>query len=441
MFFRFPIFCYGVDFLLIFSTSVASLPQHEHQSRETASSPLVFAHYMLIIQPPNNDYTNDINLAKAAGIDAFAVNYGGDNANFPQLDGFLENFYTTAAKMNFKLFTSIDTTSVTSAPMAANLTQTYVNHPAQLKIDNKALLSSFSNNPPALDWQTDVLDKATSPVLFIAGSLSTTAADVPPQNAPFGQFTWIHPDSTPSSGPVGGQISEASIDADFAAHRTQDKPWMAGIAPWFFRRLAPDQNWLHAQDSFIWAARWENLLKLKPDYIEIVTWNDYGESSYIGPADPRPADVIASDVDYYSSMGHTAFLKMTKIFIKAFKAGQTIVTVDPVDEDIFMMYRTQPALVNGADDTWSLPTNVTYMEDNVYVFSFLANEASATLTSGGNPAIIPAPVGVSTMNVPWTLGAQVLTASRPMADGHNINKKGPDIVGQLKRYNGNVVAL
>jgi len=35
--------------------------------------------------------------------------------------------------------------------------------------------------------------------------------------------------------------------------------------------------------DLLWFDRWNELLKLGPQFIEIVTWNDYGESHYVGP--------------------------------------------------------------------------------------------------------------------------------------------------------------
>ena len=94
-----------VVFLLsVFVLRAACLP---------SGSPLVFAHYMLLTRPPGGDYTNDINLARSAGIDAFAINFGGWNVDFPQQEGYLKDFYTAAETQNYKVFISIDCTSVT----------------------------------------------------------------------------------------------------------------------------------------------------------------------------------------------------------------------------------------------------------------------------------------------------------------------------------------
>lgn len=67
---KYPTLAYLLGSLAILSSSVV------------ATTPLVFAHYMLVTRPPNGDYTNDINLAKSAGIDAFVINYGGWGVDF-----------------------------------------------------------------------------------------------------------------------------------------------------------------------------------------------------------------------------------------------------------------------------------------------------------------------------------------------------------------------
>jgi hypothetical protein len=35
--------------------------------------------------------------------------------------------------------------------------------------------------------------------------------------------------------------------------------------------------------SDLWYDRWEEAIWEQPDFIEIISWNDYGESHYIGP--------------------------------------------------------------------------------------------------------------------------------------------------------------
>src|SRR5205809_622181 len=43
-----------------------------------------------------------------------------------------------------------------------------------------------------------------------------------------------------------------------------------------------DKNWLWRGDD-LWWDRWIHVWYNKPEYVEIISWNDYGESHHIGP--------------------------------------------------------------------------------------------------------------------------------------------------------------
>ena len=174
---------------------------------------------------------------------------------------------------------------------------------------------------------------------------------------------------------------------------------------------------------------------------------DIRESTYIGHADSMSASILteATSTDYYGNLDRTAFLKMTSFFVQALEAGQTTVTVDPAEKEVFFIYRLQPVNVMGSnsiysDNSWPLPKNASYIQNNVYIVPFLASKVIVYLSSGGKPWQMDAPVGVSKGTVAFMLGEQVLTASRDI-NGAILNKTGPAIQGQLQRYQGNVVAL
>ena len=65
------------------------------------------------------------------------------------------------------------------------------------------------------------------------------------------------------------------------------------VSPWFSTHFGPEvsysKNWVFPGD-LLWHRRWEDILSLQPQFIEIVTWNDYGESHYIGPLDSKHTD-------------------------------------------------------------------------------------------------------------------------------------------------------
>ena len=133
---------------------------------------------------------------------------------------------------------------------------------------------------------------------------------------------------------------------------------------------------------------------------------------------------------------------MTKIFAKAFHEGKSKVEVGAEEEDVYMFYRTQPALTNGVNQTLPLPDNVGSLQDNVYVVSFLNASATITLESGDNaPVSWVAGPGVQKKAVRWSLGEQRLKAERKGDERFKVDKKGMPISGQYQDYNGNVVAV
>ena len=63
------------------------------------------------------------------------------------------------------------------------------------------------------------------------------------------------------------------------------KPYMMPVSPWFFTNLPGfDKNWLWRGDD-LWFDRWEQVQMVQPEFVQIISWNDFGEAHYIGPLD------------------------------------------------------------------------------------------------------------------------------------------------------------
>ena len=100
--------------------------------------------------------------AKAAGIDAFALNIGVDSFTNTQL-GYA---YESANNNNMSVFISFDFNWYTTsqASTIGSMISTYGVKPAQLKVDNKVFVSSFQGD--GLDL--DAVRSAAGMDLFIA---------------------------------------------------------------------------------------------------------------------------------------------------------------------------------------------------------------------------------------------------------------------------------
>lgn len=82
-----------------------------------------------------------------------------------------------------------------------------------------------------------------------------------------GYFSW-------DMWPVGA--SNISTDTD-NAYKATGASYMMGVCPWFFTDLPGyGKSWVWRGDG-LWSQRWEQVLDVLPEFVEIVTWNDFGE--------------------------------------------------------------------------------------------------------------------------------------------------------------------
>lgn len=125
-------------------------------------------------------------------------------------------------------------------------------------------------------------------------------------------------------------------------------PYMMPVSPWFYTNLPGyDKNWIWNGDS-LWYDRWQQVLTLKPEFVEIISWNDYGESHYIGPLhDDAYATFGIGNASYNYALGHPhdGWRDFLPLLIDEYKGKEVNVTT----EGITAWYRQAPgkACTNG----------------------------------------------------------------------------------------------
>lgn len=163
---------------------------------------------------------------------------------------------------------------------------------------------------------------------------------------------------------------------------------------------------------------------------ELVTWNDWGESSYFGQAMPN------RNYQDWAYLDHSGFLGLAGHFIDAFKTGNT--DVDWSSEGVYMFYRVQPWKKAGAKDPVAIPSDAT-CKDSIFVVTILSAEAQVKLVNGGKTTSFTAGKGLQMKEVPFVTGSVKLDATR---NGASIaSKKGMDISAGFDLYNGNAYAI
>lgn len=145
--------------------------------------------------------------------------------------------------------------------------------------------------------------------------------------------------------------------------------------------------------SDLWYDRWAEILYFDPDYVEIISWNDFGESHHIGPlyVDDGEYDAFTigeAPFNYAKDMPHDGWRELLPFVIDMYKTGEATIS----QEKLTAWYRVTPkdaACDNGGTtgntasqlelEFW--PYDV--VQDKIFYSALLAEEQSVTVTVGG----------------------------------------------------------
>lgn len=352
----------------------------------------------------------DFQLAKAAGIDAFALNIGTDPYTSEQLN----LAYESAASNDMRVFISFDFNwfSTSDTEIIANLIREFGGKSAQLKVDGKVFVSSFAGD--GLDVET--LRQAVGTDIFFAPNFHPSQTPNPDRiDAALSWMAWDSDGNNRAPSPSNNLTTLQSDTSYTTWLSTSSKSYIAPISPWFSTHYGAEvpysKNWVFPGD-LLWYNRWNEILTQGPRFVEIVTWNDYGESHYIGPlSSPHTDDGASKWVD---GMPHGGWLEMAKPYIKAYKAGSKDVGGFIEEEKLVYWYRTMRSEVecDGTDTVGARPEGHETLEDEVFVVALLKEAAKIRVVSGGNEKMFDAPAGASAWSTDMGVGQQKFSLER-----------------------------
>lgn len=375
--------------------------------RQDDTGKLVAAHFMIGIMSNRNsaaDYDTDMKKAKAAGIDAFALNIAKDDYTDAQLN----YAYESAANNDMKVFISFDYNYFGTDENTAvgSKLKVYCAKPGQLKVNNKCFVSSFNgDNDPAKLFDAKTIRAAAGTDLYLVPNLSphNTANAASSVGDIDGAFSWSAWDSNGANRAPSGGVKVTTSQGDSAyTGWLGTKSYMAPVSPWFFTNL-PSKAWNFPGD-LLWFNRWNEILALAPPMIEIITWNDYGESHYIGAGSETDKHTDDGSSAYTNNIPHGGWLEMAKPYITAFKAGakEPIIT----EEKLVYWYRQSLKAACGPFD------GIDTLQDSVFVVALLKSAGDITVSSGGNTKTFNAPAGASAYQVDMGIGKQIFSLAR-----------------------------
>ncbi|TVY32902.1 Glucan endo-1,3-alpha-glucosidase [Lachnellula subtilissima] len=375
---------------------------------QTASAGSVFAHVVVGNTGAHNvaAWSADIKLAQAAGIDAFVLNMGYPDSNIPTQ---VANAFAAAAGTGFKLFFAFDylgggqvwpAGSVAADPpnSVVSYLLKYKDNAAYFHYNSAPFVSTFEGKDNTADWAPGgPIRSKVGAIHFVPNWNSIGQANIGAQLDNIeGFFSW-------DMWPLGGTNKTDAIDKSWKA-ATPGKTYMMGVSPWFFHSASGGEDWVWRGDS-LWADRWAQTLDIKPDFVQIVTWNDFGEAHYIGPIS-NTADVAAGSLQYVQNMPHDSWREFLPYYIAAYKGKPLIPTRDQMQ----YWYRTAPVnagntcgvVGNSAGNGQATTTPNQILEDGVFFSALLVSAAQVQVQIGSAQAVtFQGSAGINHWSVPF----------------------------------------
>jgi glucan endo-1,3-alpha-glucosidase len=420
-----------------------------------ASPKKVFAHYMVCNRSYGNGsvegYKQDIMDAQKMHIDGFALNVGGWDESYKQNT---ERLFQAAAELgtNFKFFFSPDRCCGLNETQIIEMVTKYVKHPNHYKYNNLPFLSSWGMGGGVAErdyWKNAVLaplQKAGNNVYFVPFLFTSDFDETPDYSKYADNFNIWWKDFINGYfyfGPVGvPTYTEPSIltsgEGSAKVFHDNDLTFMGSVSPYYWgeKQTSAGRRYFEYNGGEGIEAQWKSIMNIqKPEWIELVTWNDWGEGSYFSPMDdinkywPYAGH---PQLGFYKS--HLGFAQLNKYYIDWYKTGFQA----PIkDNNIYFFYRTHPKDLAASND----PKGPVYwrtgdLKDEIYVTTMLNGPAELRVITGGTTKTFKVPSGIAHTRIPFKTGTQIFELWKN--DKRILQKQGEDINGSITEYNFNV---
>ncbi|THV06172.1 glycoside hydrolase family 71 protein [Dendrothele bispora CBS 962.96] len=356
----------------------------------------VFAHFMVGNTYPYSidDWVEEIELATNSDIDGFALNVGRERWQLDRVADCFEAASRTGSRIMF--FLSFDMSSLpaeneSDVELLLGYLEKLGHSDRMFRLSGRVVVSTFAGErslfgQPSLDkaWffvKHRIQDIVGVQIHYLP-SLFIDPAQYRELPCLDGVFHWnggwpVHLHLKSSRREI--ECPRLDSDQEHIIH-LNGKTYMAAVSPWFFTHYGAEswnKNWVYRGDDWLFVQRWDYLIQNRHliDIVQVISWNDYGESHYIGPI--RGAQ--PNSESWVNGFPHEAWLYLNSYYCRAFKEG----CYPPITKDaIFMWARPHPREAQASCDAVSRPDNWELTEDYFWVVIFARGTAEAELSAG-----------------------------------------------------------
>ncbi|KAK5709244.1 hypothetical protein LTR17_019969 [Elasticomyces elasticus] len=282
----------------------------------------------------------------------------------------------------------------------ASMISRYATNSAAYLWDNDLLVSTYAGEGYGNDFFLELKSVLNSEGLPIKLSPALTTYSVTAQTQdPTSTFNGMLADYSALDGFLNWQAwpadidtnLTATVDVDFKAaldNAGRSGPYIMAVSPWQFKDLNDGgyDSWVEYSDVLFPNRRNQAISTVKPDIVEIITWNDFPESHYIRdlPATSGPASTELGDTgNYVYGQTHAAWRIMVQHYASWFKNGSPPTVTD---DRVVFWYRIHPKGVpcSGGTNNKGVVRNAAFPADAVFAWALVTEDSTISMTVGSN---------------------------------------------------------
>ena len=341
---------------------------------------------------------SEVRAAIARGITGFTFDVLGVN-DATDSNGTLRLMLAAAHAVDsrFKIVVMPDLSTLGSDSNAVvSIIASAASSPAAYRLsDGRMVVSAFDAALNSAAWWQSVISRLNAQGIQIAFVPTFVAwPAVPAAYAPFsyGFADWGTATVTASNGMQGDPKS---------IHSTYGKIFMMPVDPQQYR--PKDFLFWEAGNSATYRDAWTGSIQGDADWVQLVTWNDFSESSAISPS---------TDATLQRSIG-TGYYNLTGYYAAWFLTGQQPQITHDV---LYYFYRREATTAAGPAQSQHDTIATGAAQNDIELLAFLTSPGVLKITIGGKTYTQNAAAGMASFSVPSQPGTPVFALSRNGAD-------------------------